>query len=100
PTLKNVWPPRLQVILSRTPLFSLLQRIRPRALVLGQDEDPRVPRLIKLSASSHIFLISVRARRQSLAHSRFHPWQTPSARERVTRAVRPISVRTGAGPSK
>ena len=52
---KNVWPARLQVILSRTPLFSLLQRIRPRALVPGQDGDPRVPVLIKLAASSAIF---------------------------------------------
>jgi hypothetical protein len=47
------------VILSRchlfNPLFSPLQIIRPRALVPGQDGNPRVPVLIKLSAASAIF---------------------------------------------
>ena len=91
-------PPRLQVILSRTPLFSLLQRIRPRALVPGQDGDPRVPVLIKLSASSAIFLIRVPARRSTVRPSRFHHSQTSSAHQRINRAVRPIPMPTWAPP--
>ena len=52
---KRMAPPRLQVILSSRPLFSLLQRIRPRVQASGQDGDTRVPVLIKLSASSAVF---------------------------------------------
>jgi transposase len=35
--------------------ISLLQRIRPRVRASGQEGDPRVPVLIKLSASSAVF---------------------------------------------
>ena len=43
-SLKNVWPARLQVILSSTPI-GLLQRIRPRA-------KPRAKMEVRASGSS------------------------------------------------
>jgi hypothetical protein len=52
---KTYGPPRLQVIL-RSGLVSLRQRIRSQDYRPGQDGDPRVPVLIKLSASRRHFL--------------------------------------------
>ncbi len=54
-TFKNVWPAPSASDFFEYTMISLLQRIRPRALVPGQDGDTRVPVLIKLSASSAIF---------------------------------------------
>jgi hypothetical protein len=53
--LKTYGPPRLQAIL-RSGLVSLRQRIRSQDHRPGQDGDPRVPVLIKLSASKRHFL--------------------------------------------
>ena len=53
--LKTYGPPRLQEVLSRARMISLLQRIRPRRLSPGQDGDTRVPVLINFAASSAIF---------------------------------------------
>jgi transposase len=52
--LKTYGPPRLQAIL-RFGLVSLRQRIRSQDHRPGQDGDPRIPVLIKLSASNAIF---------------------------------------------
>ena len=52
---KNVWPAPFASDFAAYAFSSPLQRIRPRVQASGQDGDPRVPVLIKLSASSAIF---------------------------------------------
>jgi len=54
-SFKNVWPAPSASGFVECASFSLLQRIRPRADVPGQDGDTRVPVLIKFAASSAIF---------------------------------------------
>jgi transposase len=54
-SFKNVWPAPSASDFVECAFFSLLQRIRPRADVPGQDGDTRVPVLIKFAASSAIF---------------------------------------------
>jgi beta-glucosidase len=86
--LKNVWPAPSASDFVEYAFFSLLQRIRPRALVPGQDGDTRVPILIRTSASSAISEVRVPGRRSTVRPSRFHRSQTSSAHQRIKRAVR------------
>ena len=52
---KNVWPAPPASDFSRHKLVSLRQRIRSQGMTPGQDGDPHVPVLIKLTAASAIF---------------------------------------------
>jgi hypothetical protein len=75
---QNVWPAPSASDFVEWAVFSLLQRIRPRAPVPGQDGDTRVLILIRTAASSAISTLRGSGRRSTVRPSRFHHSQTSS----------------------
>jgi hypothetical protein len=88
----NVWPAPSASGSGSAGLSSLHKRIRPSGSAVGQDGDPRVPVLIKGSASSAILRERFPEHRSTVRPSSSHRSQTSEGRRRLRR---PGSVQAG-----
>src|SRR3954467_15476691 len=80
PPWRNVWPAPSASGLGSVGLSSLHKRIRPFGRAGGPDGDPRVPGLIKSSASSAIFARRLPEHRSTVRPSSSHRLQTSEDR--------------------